>query len=308
VLYLVPDPIAALKAMKSVLKPDGIMRVNFHSEYGRRLYRSSQEFFRALGCMQGPPDTSEIALVRQTMQALKPHVTIKGALWNSSHAESDESILANFLLQNDKSWSIRQFFSGMRDADLSFFDMVQWWDWDLMNLFDVDELPFEALMQLSELSQEAQLAINESINWNRRLLDLWCGHPSQAEVALPIDEWSEAVWQNAMVYFQSQLRNASFKADLQDCAATGKMLNASAHMRTTTVDPESVFIDSLTAGCLLPLLDHGGNFQDLLNRWMHLRPINPITLAPTTPQEAFDPLHQLLIHLERMGYVMLETA
>jgi SAM-dependent methyltransferase len=307
VLYLVPDPIAALKAMKSVLKPDGIMRVNFHSAYGRRLYRSAQEFFRTLGCMEGAPNAAEIALVRHTMQAVKKDVTIK-SIWSPKCLEQDGAILANFLLQNDKSWSVEQFFSGLREAELDFCSMVQWWDWDLINLFEVDELPFEVVMQLSELSQEAQLALNESINWNHRLLDLWCGHPRESAVILPIDEWSEAVWLNTMVYFQPQLRNASFKADLQDCAATGKMLNASAHMRTTTVDPESVFIDSLTAGCLLPLLDRSCNFQDLLNRWMHLRPINPITLAPTTPPEAFDPLHQLLMHLERMGYVMLETA
>jgi ubiquinone/menaquinone biosynthesis C-methylase UbiE len=308
VLYLVPDSIAALKAMKSVLKPDGIIRVNYHSEYGRRLYRSSQEFFRTLGCMQGPPDESEIALVRQTMHALKQNVTIKGALWNQQHLESNESILANFLLQNDKTWSIKQFFSGMRDADLSFFDMVQWWEWDLMNLFDVDELPFEAVIQLSELSQEEQLALNESINWNRRLLDLWCGHPRPVGEILPIEDWSESDWLSATVHFHPQLRNESFKADLCDCAATGKMLDVSGHMRTTTMDPEVTSIDSLTSGCLLPLLDGGRRFQDLLNRWLHLRPINPITMEPAIPQEAFEPLHQLLMHLERVGYLMLEQA
>jgi SAM-dependent methyltransferase len=309
VLYLVPDPIAALKAMKSVLKADGIIRVNYHSEYGRRLYRSTQDFFYALGCMQGPPDASEITLVRQTMQSLKPHVTIKAALWHPSHLEDDESILANYLLQNDKSWSVKQFFSGLRDAGLDFFDMVQWWDWDLMGLFNVDELPFEAVMQLSELSQEAQLTINESINWNRRLLELWCGHPRQIDTTLPIEDWSEDVWLDAMVHFHPQLRNNDeFKADLHDCAATGKMLNASSHMRTTTMDPETVFIDGLTTGCLLPLLEGSRNFQDLLNRWMHLRPINPVTMEPTTPAEAFEPLHQILMHLEAMGYILLEST
>jgi SAM-dependent methyltransferase len=309
VLYLVPDPIAALKAMKSVLKPDGIIRVNYHSEYGRRLYRLSQEFFRTLGCMQGPPDEAEIALVRQTMQALKKGVTIKSALWNQQHLENDESILANFLLQNDKTWSIKQFFSGMRDADLSFLDMVQWWEWDLMNLFDVDELPFEAVMQLAELSQEEQLALNESMNWNHRLLDLWCGHPRLTVEMLPIEDWSEAAWMSATVHFHPQLRlHESFQADLQDCAGSGRMLNASLYMKTTTPDPETIFIDSLTTGCLLPLLAGGRDFQDLLNRWMHLRPINPVTMEPTTPQDAFEPLHQMLMNLESMGYVLLEAA
>jgi SAM-dependent methyltransferase len=308
VLYLVPDPIAALKAMKSVLKPDGIIRVNYHSEYGRRLGRSSQEFFRSLGCMQGPPDEAEISLVRQTMEAMKQSVTIRSALWNQQHLKSDESILANFLLQNDKTWSIKQFFSGMRDADLRFLGMVQWWEWDLMNLFDVDELPFEAVMQLAELSQEEQLALNESINWSHRLLDLWCGHPRLTAEMLPIEDWPENVWLSAMVYFHPQLRNESFKADLRDCAVSGQMLNASSHMRTTTVDPETTFIDSLTAGCLLPLLEGGRDFQDLLNRWMHLRPINPVTMEPTTPQAAFEPLHQMLMHLESIGYIMVEAT
>ncbi|MEB3293288.1 MAG: methyltransferase domain-containing protein, partial [Synechococcales bacterium] len=31
VLYLIPDPIAGLNALRSVLKPEGILRANFHS-------------------------------------------------------------------------------------------------------------------------------------------------------------------------------------------------------------------------------------------------------------------------------------
>jgi 2-polyprenyl-3-methyl-5-hydroxy-6-metoxy-1,4-benzoquinol methylase len=305
VLYLVPDGIQALQAMRSVLRPEGIIRVNYHSESGRRLYRAAQAFFHHLGCLQGPPDAADLALVRQTMEALKNHVTLKEETWRPQCLENDEIILANYLLQNDKSWSVKQLFAALEDAGLNFHSMVQWWRWNLMDLFDIDELPFEAVMQLSELSQEDQFDIYESIHGKHRLLDIWCGHQHPPTIARSIEDWSEAIWRTAMVHLHPQLLSASFKADLFDCAASGKMLNNSGYLKTTTVNPETIFIDSLTAGCLLPLLDGGCYFQDLVDRRIQLYPTNPVTMTPVTAEAAYLPLQQILTQLESVGYVML---
>ncbi len=308
VLYLVPDPVLALSTMKSVLKPDGIIRVNYHSQYGRLLYINAQNFFRQLGCMQGVPDDAEIALVRQTMAALKPQVTLRRA-WSNNNTVEDDSILANHLLQNDKTWSIHQFFQAMRESELEFASMVEWWTWNLVDLFtDVENLPIELVMQLSSLSIEAQLGIHESIHTVHRLLDLWCGHPDQAQDYPLVEDWSDQTWDAATVHLHPQLLRQDFQEALKDCAEKAQMLNTSGYLRTTTFEPTTLFIDNLTAGCLLPLLEGGRSFQDLLNRWMHLRPINPVTMEPTSRQEAFKPLQQVLTELEKIGYVLLETA
>jgi SAM-dependent methyltransferase len=307
VLYLLPDAAVALQVMRSVLRPDGIIRANYHSEHGRRPFQITQEFFRKLGCMQGPPDQSEIDLVRQTMESLKPNVTSKQTTWGPVYLESDEIVLANHLLQNDKTWSIADFFATIHAADLEFVSMVDWWTWDIKDLFILDDMPFDVVMRLSELSIEDQLAIYESVHISHRLLDLWCAHPTSLQhEPLPIEDWQTNDWFKAMVYFHPQVLTDQFKEDLTDCAATGQMLNTTKHFPTTTPLPETIFIDTLMSGCLLPLTHEGHRFQDLLNRWMHLRPINPLTMEPTQPEEAFEPLQQILIKLEQMGYILLE--
>ncbi|HEY9299795.1 MAG TPA: class I SAM-dependent methyltransferase, partial [Phormidium sp.] len=49
VLYLLPDPAAGLAAMKSVLKPDGLIRANLHSLYQRKNFFRAQKLFKFLG-------------------------------------------------------------------------------------------------------------------------------------------------------------------------------------------------------------------------------------------------------------------
>ncbi|MFM2429474.1 MAG: hypothetical protein RLZZ511_687 [Cyanobacteriota bacterium] len=308
VLYLVPDPIAGLRAMQSVLKPDGIIRVNYHSEYGRRLFRSAQNLFAKLGCMQGTPNTDEIALVRQTMEAMHHDVTLK-LIWSRSCLEDDETILANFLLQNDKSWSVEEFLASLHSANLSFYSMVEWWEWELLGLFDIDELPFEAIMQIAELSQEDHLILCESTHWQRRLLDLWCGHPQDHVSSSPAEDWSKSVLFSSMIHFHPRLRcDPIFQDDLRDCAVTGKMLDLSFYLRPNQIKPEAVLIDSMTASIFLPLLERAHQVQDLVHRWTHLRPINPVTMEPSTPEDAFEALQQIVMHLENLGYIMLEDT
>jgi 2-polyprenyl-3-methyl-5-hydroxy-6-metoxy-1,4-benzoquinol methylase len=305
VLYLVPDALQALQAMRSVLKPDGIIRANFHSATGRQIFLAAQNFFKLLGCIQGTPQAAEIELVRQTMQCMKEKVTLRQK-WGSTYLEQDELVLANYLLQNDKSWSVRQFFAALQGSGLEFVSMVDWWSWNLVDLFnDIDELPFEVVMQLSDLSIEDQLAVYESINVTHRLLDVWCGHPDRAIDHRPIDEWTPETWHSAEVHFHPQLVSDQFRAALIDCAATAKMLYTEGYLRTTTANPTAMYIDHTIAGCLLPLLEGGRRFQDLVDRWIQLYPTNPVTMTPVTAEAAYLPLQQILTQLESVGYVML---
>jgi 2-polyprenyl-3-methyl-5-hydroxy-6-metoxy-1,4-benzoquinol methylase len=307
VLYLLPDALEALQAMRSVLKPDGIIRANFHSETGRKLFLAAQNFFKLLGCMQEAPQAWEIELVRQTMQAMKPNVTL-GQKWGPAYLEDDERILANYLLQNDKSWSIHQFFSALHVADLEFISMVDWWSWNLVDLFNnIEELPFEVVMQLSDLSIEDQLALYESINVTHRLLDILCGHPDQTVEYTPIEDWPQQTWYSAQVYFHPQLLSENFKNDLVNSAAMAKTLYIESNLRKNSRELTTIHFDHGIAGCLLPLLDGGQPFQSLLNRWIQLHPLNPVTMEPFTAEYAYKPLQQTLMQLESMGYVMLEV-
>ncbi len=307
VLYLVPDAVVALQAMQAVLKPDGLLRVNYHSQYGRQPYIIAQNFFRQLGCIQGTPQASEIELVRQTMQCMKENVTLRQK-WGPAYLENDELILANYLLQNDKSWSVPQFFAALRDADLEFVSMVDWWSWNLVDLFtNIDELPFEVVMQLSDRSIEDQLALYESINVTHRLLDIWCGHPDRATDYTPIEDWTEQTWYAADVYFHPQILSEDFKHNLMNSAATAKTFYIESNLRKNASESTSIHFDHGIAGCLLPLLDGGQPFSALLNRWIQFHPLNPVTMEAFTSEAAYEPLQQTLVQLESMGYVMLEV-
>ena len=71
VLYLFPDIVVGLQAMKSVLKPDGIIRTNLHSSLQRHYYFRAQEMFQMMGLMNENPGEIEMEIARETLDTLK---------------------------------------------------------------------------------------------------------------------------------------------------------------------------------------------------------------------------------------------
>jgi len=164
VLYLLPDAIAGLQAMKSVLAPDGIIRTNLHSANGRAGVFRAQAVFKAMGLMDGSPGELEIEIVRETMEALRDEIGLKTAGWNATLAQDESWIMSNYLLVGDKGCTIPEVFAMLRSADLEFINMVAWRRWDLMDLFkDADDLPPFLAMSLPEASVEERLHLSE--NW-----------------------------------------------------------------------------------------------------------------------------------------------
>ena len=62
--------------MKSVLKPDGILRANLHSSLQRVYYYRAQAVFKMMGLMDENPEELEIELVREIMNSLKDKVEL----------------------------------------------------------------------------------------------------------------------------------------------------------------------------------------------------------------------------------------
>lgn len=60
--------------MKSVLKPEGIIRTNLHSFYERSNLFRAQSLFKRIGLMDGNPGELEIKLAKDTMKALRNEV------------------------------------------------------------------------------------------------------------------------------------------------------------------------------------------------------------------------------------------
>ncbi len=304
VLYLLPDPVVGLKAMGSVLKPDGLIRSNLHNSINRANYFRAQEVFKMMGLMEENPQEVEIELVYDTMNALKDNVLLKRQTWGTVFEQNKDMVLTNQLLLGDKGYTIPDLFSLLRAADLEFISMVNWRQWELMDLFkDPEDLPVFLGLSLPEISIEERLHLYELLNPVHRVLDFWCGHPDRTQAFVPVTEWTLSDWQKAKVHLHPQLRREETKAELISCVTQLQAFEISKYLPITG---QSNLIDSTVAACLLPLWESPQEMPSLVARWQQLRPVNPITLEPTSQEEAFEVTRQALTGLEDWGYVLLE--
>jgi ubiquinone/menaquinone biosynthesis C-methylase UbiE len=305
-LYLFPEPAVALEAMKSVLKPQGIIRSNLHSSLQRFSHFRAQEVFRMMGLMDGNPEDMEIDITIETMKALKNNVDLKAKTWHPKYEGEgkQEIILMNYLFQGDKGYTIPDLFAALRATDLEFISMVNWRQWKLMDLFkEPDNLPVFLAMSLPDISVEQQLHLFELLHPIHRLLDFWCGHPNQVQPFVPVDEWEPSDWLDAKIHLHPQLKTPAVKEEIVRCITQLNPFEISKYLPVTGVQS---LVDSAVAACLLPLLESAQSIQMLVERWQKLRPMHPVTLEPTAESEAFEIVRQALTGLEANGYVLLE--
>ncbi|MEG4235552.1 class I SAM-dependent methyltransferase [Microcoleus sp. Pol11C3] len=304
VLYLLPDAVAGLQAMKSVLAPDGIIRTNLHSSNGRAGVFRAQAAFKAMGLMNGSPGELEVEIVRETMEALQDEVGLKAFTWKADRAD-DAWIMVNYLFVGDKGCSIPEVFAMLRGADLEFISMVAWRRWELMDLFkDPDDLPPFLAMSLPEASVEERLHLFDLLHPLHRLFDFWCGNPDRTQAFVPVAEWTEAQWREARVHLHPQLRTSQVREDLMNCIDSQTPFEISRYIIVPTLAP--VAINSTIAACLLPLWDGPQSAVSLVEKWLQIRSEQAVNLQPAAQETAFEEVKELLIRVEVFLYVLLE--
>ncbi|MEG5081481.1 class I SAM-dependent methyltransferase [Microcoleus sp. AT8-B4] len=305
VLYLLPDAVVGLQAMKAVLKPDGIIRTNLHSLLQRSSFFAVQKVFKIMGLMDDNPREMEIELAKEIIQDLKDDVAIKARTWGSPAEKNEEWMLANYLLLGDRGYTVPEVFSALRDADLEFISMVSWRLWDLTDLFkDPNNIPAFLAMSLPEISVEQRLHLFELLHPVHRLIDFWCGLPNQAQSFVPVSEWTVADWQQAKVHLHPQLRTPQLKEDLIKSITNQSSFEISRYVTSPTLVP--ILIESSMAACLLPLWEGAQPVISLAERWLNLRPLDHVTLEPVNQERAFNEIKELLMSLEVFLYVLLE--
>ncbi|MGG6268603.1 class I SAM-dependent methyltransferase [Leptolyngbya sp. AN10] len=309
VLYLFPDIANGLRAMKAVLKPQGIIRSNLHSELQRYLYFRAQKLFGLMGLMDGNPEDLEIEIAIDILKALKPNVQLKQTLRPSAEGENrNEWVLMNLLFQEDKGYTIPDLFDGLRRADLEFVSMVNWQQWDLMTLFeDSDNLPPFLAMGLPGCSTEQQLHLYELFNARHRLLDFWCGHPNQAKPRQSIGEWDIADWKNTTVHLHPQLKTSEVREGLTRSLEQQAPFLITRYLGASVPEGESLFIDGAIASAMLPLWDSSQPFTALLDRYLKLKPVDAVTLDPISVTTAIEQLQLVFQQLESYLYLLLDS-
>ncbi|MDY7003467.1 MAG: class I SAM-dependent methyltransferase [Cyanobacteriota bacterium] len=305
VLYLFPDIVVGLQAMKSVLKPDGIIRTNLHSSLQRHYYFKLQEVFQMMGLMNENPGEMEMELARETLDALKDSIILKRQTWKPEKINDEEWIHMNYLFIGDKGYTIPEVFAALKSADLEFINMVNWQQWDIMGLFkEEDNLPAFLAMSLPEISVEERLHLFELLQPMHRLLDFWCGHPQKGQSFMLVSEWTNYDWKKAKVQLHPQLRNSQARQDLINSINNHKLYEISNYVKLPTLFP--VRIDNSIAACLLPLWDSVCTFESLVERWLKIRPLDPITLESVGQERAWEEVKELLDTLDPFLYVLLE--
>lgn len=305
VLYLLPEPILGLQAMKSVLNPNGIIRTNLHSSFQRSNFYRAQELFKAMGLMAGNSQELDIEIVWETMRNLKEQVLLKKQTWSAQFDQNKRLTLVNHLLQGDKGYTIPEMFSMLEAAELEFISMINWRQWELMDLFnEPNNLPVFLGLSLPEMSLKEQLHLYELLNPVHRLMDFWCGHPQQAQPFIQSAEWTYSEWKKAKVHLHPQMKTATVKEQLIHCLMKIQPFEISKYL---PIAGKQVVVDSQVAACLLlPLLESAQTMQFLVERWQKLQPLNPTTLKPITQEEVFEVVRQALLELEDFGYLLLE--
>jgi 2-polyprenyl-3-methyl-5-hydroxy-6-metoxy-1,4-benzoquinol methylase len=130
VMYLLPDPIGGLRALVSVLKPHGIMRLNFHSFRQRQAYYRAQEACRLLGIFEAPSVAEQIVHLGNFMTSLHPVTDLKvKTQWRE--VNDAEEMINNQLLNGDRGSTIPEVFGYLQSAGLHFISMVDWRSWEL---------------------------------------------------------------------------------------------------------------------------------------------------------------------------------
>ncbi|TVQ23168.1 MAG: methyltransferase domain-containing protein [Leptolyngbya sp. DLM2.Bin15] len=311
VLYFFDDIAQGLAALRSVLKPEGIIRANLHNALQRAVFFRAQELFGLMGLMEEGAEELAIPVVIETMKALKKGVDLKQRSWKSIYEQEGqdprEALLANHLLQGDKGYRIADVFDGLERAGLNFLSMTNWRHWVVEDLFEEpDNLPSYLAMGLAASSPQDQLTIYELLNPKHRLLDFWGAQPLALEPRPSITEWSLADWQTARVWLHPQLRTEKLRSVAVRAIEERRPLVISEYLSLPTLSP--VPVDNSAVALLLALWDEPLAFTELVERWRTLRPVNWVTMEPISPEAAGQAVAEILTNLEVFLYVLVEKG
>jgi len=117
VLHHLVDPEAGLRALRSVLKPDGVLYLMVYAPYGRTGISMLQEYCRTLGV--GRSD-GEIADLRTAVAALPPQHPLHTELATSRDAQNADALADALLNPRDQTYSVPELFDFIERGGMRF--------------------------------------------------------------------------------------------------------------------------------------------------------------------------------------------
>jgi ubiquinone/menaquinone biosynthesis C-methylase UbiE len=303
VLYLLPEPLEAMKVMRSVLSEQGIIQANLHSIHQRYYFYQGQKLCKYLGLMDDAPTELEFSLIRDLMNSIDERVLLKTKSWNSD--PTDSFLAANHLLQEDKGYTIPEMFQMIADADLEFISMINWNQWNIRDLYIDKNKPSEYLdMIIDAASVEEKLHIYDLLQPVNRLLDFWCCHLGQVQPIIALSDWEDADWQNAKAYLHPQLKHPKIREALDQAIAYYAPFNIHVFLNINAAHPISLYTAS--CACLHLLWEQPLSVIDLAKAWQKIKPRNWLTQVEISEADALSEIKDTLIEMEFLALVLVQ--
>ncbi len=114
VLHHLVDPDVGLRALGSVLKPDGAMYLMVYAPYGRTGVYMIQEYCRRLGVGSSKQEVADLIATLKLLPQLHPLLASQGG----SREFNDEALADALLNPRDRSYSVPQLFDFIERNDL----------------------------------------------------------------------------------------------------------------------------------------------------------------------------------------------
>jgi len=121
VLHHLADPDAGLRALRSVLKPDGAMYLMVYAPYGRTGVYMIQDYCRRLGIGVSPQEINDLIAV---LRVLPPHHPLLASQGGSRDFMNGDALADALLNPRDRSYSVPELFEFVERNDLA---LTRWY-------------------------------------------------------------------------------------------------------------------------------------------------------------------------------------
>jgi SAM-dependent methyltransferase len=117
VLHHLDDPVDGLAALRSVLRPHGVISAMVYGRYNRAGVYTLQEVFHRVGLKQDGPS---LDVVKATLAVLPPWHHARSYLGTAPDLGYDSGLVDTFLHARDRAYSVPEVLALVRDAGLAF--------------------------------------------------------------------------------------------------------------------------------------------------------------------------------------------